>query len=467
MVGKVGYPIVAGGAINPGQGVSCRFVPKIDVYSNSGRISKGVVWIDGIGDNATFAIYSDNAGNPSDLLAYSSSIPLTTGAGWYNFCELTDAIGGGLNISDGNPIHLAVWVDNPGGHSLYGDNNGTSYIGGTNTQFSELLFPPANYPNWDPHIGGLGPQSDLNLSIYVEYYSSEIVLGYPSVGNIDTGTYSAPAQIGSLFTAPAKGTKLFDTVYVRMRAATTAGRMSAALYLDAAGAPGTLISQSGGSYVTYSTTEKWYGCPMKGQIKEGDSYWIVISCNQNFIMKYDIVNSNSTFDDYTAFNVFGSTYNTTPDAYYKALMSFYLQNSTYFAEAPQYTTFNGLGGVGKVLDTSGYPNNLNKPKLVDLGYAGSDFIANSSTPYSIPGITGSAVYTVYSDSISRFAGTINLILPNAAAKDVVGIKNVCSLGNVIVISGSGQTIDGQSTWTLIADYREITLVTNGSNWFII
>lgn len=468
MVGRVGYQTVGGSLQNPfSQGVSCRFVPKIDAYLNRGRITKGVVWIENAGDSATFAIYSDSGGNPDALLAYTKNITLT-GTGWYHFPELQENVGGGLDITDGNPIHLAIWVDNPGAHNLVGDNNGTNYIGGASNQFTELNQNTNAFPSWRANVTA-NSQSDLNLSIYVEYASSEIVLGYPSVGQLDTGSYTAPAQIGCLFKA--NSTKLFDTVYVRMYALTTSGRMSVALYTNGANTPSTLVSQSGGSYVTYSTTEKWYGCPMSGKITAGSSYWIVVSCNQNFKMKYDLTTSTptaQTFDDYTAFNVFGSTYNTGPDAFYPALMSFYLQNSSYFAEAPQYTTFNGLGVFGKVLDNEGYINNLNKPKLVDLGYVGTPFVANSSTPYSLPGLTGSTVYSVYSDNlVSRYAGTINLTLPNPGNRDVVGIKNNCVNGNLITISGGGPTIDGQSSLSLIANQREVTLVTNGTNWFII
>jgi hypothetical protein len=473
MVGQVGYPTVGGAAVNPfTQGVSCRFVPKINAYLSTGRVSKGVVWIDNPGDSASFAIYSDNAGNPDALLAYSSVIPLT-GSGWYDFCELREFVASGLDIQDNNPIHLAVWVDNAGAHSIIGDNNSTNYIGGTNDQFSELEQGANTFPNWKANVSFLS-RSDLNLSIYVEYYSTEIVLGYPSIGKQHT-SYTAPAQVGSLFTA--EKTKLFDSVYVRIAAASSPGRMSVALYTNNVTTPDTLVCQSGLSYATFSTVEKWYCCPMKGLIRAGNSYWIVVSCDHDFIMMYDSTSGGSplqTFDDYPgSFNIFGSTYNTGPDTFYPRLMSFYLQNSTYFAEASQFTTFNGLGTFGKLLDNHGFTRNLNRPKLINIGAPGTDFVANSSTPYTLPGLTGSAVYAVSSDdTISRYGGTISLILPSPLNSDVIGIKNICSLSNDVLINGNGAHIDGKSTWTLTGQspgkrYQEITLVTDRTDWFII
>ena len=451
MVNKLGYNFIGGSNQNPfSQGVSCRFALS-NLVDYKCRVSKGVVYIQNAGDSATFAIYDDDGSGlaPANLLAYSGTQALT-GTGWYNFTDLIEFVAGGLDITSGVQYHLAVWVDNPSGHSLNTDPTGLA------KQFTELSQAGATFPNWEPHVNP-STQQDFNLSIYVEYYSTDAVLGYPSIGTVYTGTYVAPAQIGCLFKA--YKSSLFDNIKVRMKTVSTPGRINVALYSDNAGSPKNLLCKSGGSYGTVSTTENWYSCPLKGHVVLGTSYWLVVSCNQNFIMNYDLGVSNQTLDDYTTYATWGDPYNTGPDAYYPAVMSFYLQNSSLtIGSGDQLVSFNG-----RVTNNRGFVNNLNKPELINL-------VANgTSNTFTLPEGTASCVYTAISTNDTSY-NAINIILPTLNSNiDIVGIKKLSGTFSPVIIQAPSlsATMDGQLTITLYDQYEEITLATDGTNWFII
>jgi len=447
MVNKLGYPIVGATNQNPfSQGVSCRFTPFLDYIA---RVSKGFVYIQSTSCSATFAIYSDNGGgNPQDLLAYSGARAISA-PGWYSFADLTEYTGGsGLYIQPGNVYHLAVWLSSPSGNFLNGDMTVST------NQFSELSNP-GTFPSWAPGVGAVS-QSDLNLSIYVEHYSIDARLGYPSIGEIYTPTYTAPGEIGCLFLAPANS--LFDNLQVRMRTVTTPGRINVALYSDNGGSPKTLLCTSGGSYATVSTTEKWYSCPMRGYIVSGISYWLVVSCNQNFIMNFDSGFTNQSFDASVPYATWNTAYNTGSIGSYGARsMSFYLQNSSLlFDSGDQIVNFNG-----RIYNNNGDYNNLNKPEVRRVTVNG---VSNTVT---LPTGTSSCVYLVNSTNNTSY-NLINIILPTTNSyTDVVGIKKLSGTFSPINIQPVGFTIDGQASITIYDQYEEITLVTDGGNWFII
>jgi hypothetical protein len=452
MIRQIGYDTIGGSPqYSFTEGVSCRFVVPDDV--SDGRISKGVIYIQDPNDTAIFAIYSDDAGNPRNLLAHSNTVALT-GTGWYNFSDLIEDMSGGLDVSAGSVIHLAIWTNWPGSHFVNGDPTGSS------NQFTELNQSGATYPTWSATVTPLS-QSNLNLSIYIEYSTYEVVLGYPSIGDSNTGTYTAPAQLGCLFTS--KTTVLFDSVYVRMNTTSLNGRINAALYTDNSGSPDSLVCKSGDSYGAVSTTNDWYSCPLRGGIKGGLNYWLVISCDQDFIMKYDLGSNGKTFDDYTTYATWGNPYNTTPDSYYGAVMSFYLQNSAiYFGNKAlgvngQFRIFNGV-----TLNSTGNNNNLNKPEVIRLLADGS---ANT---FELPSGTASCVYLVDSSDTTTF-NPINIILPDTQKNDVVGIKKLSgSLSPIYVQAPSlGASIDGLSILEIYDQYEEVTLVTDDVSWFII
>jgi hypothetical protein len=446
MINKLGYPIVGATNQNPfSQGASCRFTTPLDVFAF--RVSKGVVYIQSTSCSATFAIYSDDGGgNPQNLLAYSGTRAITA-PGWYSFTDLIEYSPGGLYITPGITYHLAVWLSSSSGNFLNVDSGSTN-------QFSELNNP-GTFPSWAPSVTPLS-QSNLNLSIYLEYYNLDARLGYPSIGEIYTPTYTAPGEIGCLFQAPANS--LFDNLQVRMRTATTPGRINVALYSDNSGTPKNLLCTSGGSYATVSTTEKWYSCPMRGYIVSGLSYWLVVSCNQNFIMNFDSGFTNQSFDASVPYATWNTAYNLGSIGSYGARsMSFYLQNSSLvFDSGDQFVNFNG-----RIYNSDGDLNLLNKPEVRRVTVNG---VSNTVT---LPTGTSSCVYLVSSTNTTSY-NLISIILPTTNSyTDVVGIKKLSGTFSPINIQPVGFTIDGQASVTIYDQYEEITLVTDGGNWFII
>jgi hypothetical protein len=63
-------------------------------------------------------------------------------------------------------------------------------------------------------------------------------------------------------------------------------------------------------------------------------------------------------------------------------------------------------------------------------------------------------------------GTFTATLPAAATGKIVMIKNI-GTGTVTVVGNGGDTIDGAANYILYHRYETATVVSNGSNWFII
>jgi hypothetical protein len=93
-------------------------------------------------------------------------------------------------------------------------------------------------------------------------------------------------------------------------------------------------------------------------------------------------------------------------------------------------------------------------------------------PTSIRGI--SANYSVgLTDQVllvNCTAGAVTLTLPPAAAgtNTMFYFKKIDSSDNAMTLSGlSGQDVDGASSVSTTVQYVSLTLVTDGSNWYII
>ena len=150
------------------------------------------------------------------------------------------------------------------------------------------------------------------------------ILGYDTIGANLTGTYSAPAQLGCKFTASASDA--FNSVKVWLQGTGT-GNFKVALYSDSAGTPDALLYSSSGSGIL-TTTGEWVSCDLVGSITNGVTYWIIVSCDVNFLMAYDGGGSNQTFDDYIAYATFNNPYGVgEPDSYYSAVISIYLDKA--------------------------------------------------------------------------------------------------------------------------------------------
>ena len=90
-------------------------------------------------------------------------------------------------------------------------------------------------------------------------------------------------------------------------------------------------------------------------------------------------------------------------------------------------------------------------------------------------VTATSYNQQYSDSIllvdDDTAGstvTINLLLASLAHDgSTLKIKKLGTTANVIIDGSGAQTIDGAATFTLTTQYESVTIVSDGTNWFII
>jgi hypothetical protein len=83
-------------------------------------------------------------------------------------------------------------------------------------------------------------------------------------------------------------------------------------------------------------------------------------------------------------------------------------------------------------------------------------------------IAKSANYTAtVTDAIILCSSTFTLTLPTAVNhKTVKTIKNV-GTGTITVACNGAETIDGGATATLSTQYQSMSIVSNGSNWYVI
>jgi hypothetical protein len=76
-------------------------------------------------------------------------------------------------------------------------------------------------------------------------------------------------------------------------------------------------------------------------------------------------------------------------------------------------------------------------------------------------------YAILADSTS---GAITINLPTAAilAGRIFVFKRVnAGANNVVIDPAASETIDGAATYTLSAQWASVTIISNGTNWFII
>lgn len=128
---------------------------------------------------------------------------------------------------------------------------------------------------------------------------------------------------------------------------------------------------------------------------------------------------------------------------------------------------NLLGNTGDVfIKRSSEPLILKKKSTgwVDVGNKEIETIASSST---VTPLQSSTVYLVDS-SVS----SINLTIASSSLaagkeiffKDSTGSANT---NNIVVQTEGSETIDGQSSFTIASNYTSISLISDGTNWFII
>ena len=79
--------------------------------------------------------------------------------------------------------------------------------------------------------------------------------------------------------------------------------------------------------------------------------------------------------------------------------------------------------------------------------------------------TKSGAYTAVNRDIILVDGTVTITLPSPSANDVIDIKNIGS--GTVTIDGDGNNIDGDASVYIYNQYESISLVSDGSNWWMI
>ena len=93
------------------------------------------------------------------------------------------------------------------------------------------------------------------------------------------------------------------------------------------------------------------------------------------------------------------------------------------------------------------------------------------TVYFSPNVvTVSSNYTASSGDIvlaNASGGAITITLPPPQANAIVNVKKIDSSTNPVTVDGGGADIDGQPSIQMTTQYESYTLISDGSNWWII
>jgi hypothetical protein len=98
-------------------------------------------------------------------------------------------------------------------------------------------------------------------------------------------------------------------------------------------------------------------------------------------------------------------------------------------------------------------------------------IQRAIAPSTVSTVTANTTLT-QSDGVAlgdATAGAFTVTVPDAAVAlgQVVTVKKIDASGNAVTIASAGGTIDGVTTVALAARWNSRTLVSNGTNWYII
>ena len=145
-------------------GVACKFTP-----TQSGTITGGyasLVDLDYPGvpgvNNAMMAVYSNSSTVPLNLLAYSEQQSPIATYSWVPFTTFTENVAGGLTLTSGVPIWIALWTN------FSGVVRGAVDPGSVG-QYSENTTGTFTWPTWGTWNNVV--LQDYNLSVYLEVSS--------------------------------------------------------------------------------------------------------------------------------------------------------------------------------------------------------------------------------------------------------------------------------------------------------
>jgi hypothetical protein len=123
------------------------------------------------------------------------------------------------------------------------------------------------------------------------------------------------------------------------------------------------------------------------------------------------------------------------------------------------------GGQVLTIGTQGRMLTLNSTELDDG--SGNMSLAGGLSA-AVRTITGSATLTATDSTVLLNAATLTATLPTAAGRvgRVYTVKLIASGTTGTVATTSSQTIDGGTTYSLSAQYKYVTVVSDGAAWFI-
>jgi len=132
-----------------------------------------------------------------------------------------------------------------------------------------------------------------------------------------------------------------------------------------------------------------------------------------------------------------------------------------------------LSGPSSNLTLSGGSSNLNLSGGLNLSGTSSSFTMSGAT--SSVTMSGGIIYHTRSVSSATVllmtdyyvlvTSNVSVTLPAQVNGRIIHIKRNTSAGFVTVLPGSG-TIDGASNYILSANYQSVSLITDGSNWYV-
>lgn len=98
-------------------------------------------------------------------------------------------------------------------------------------------------------------------------------------------------------------------------------------------------------------------------------------------------------------------------------------------------------------------------EILDTNYAAKLRVVTVSSNYN-----ASANSIVLADASG---GAITVTLPSPQADAIVSVKKIDSSGNAVTIDGAGANIDGSASIQITTQYDSYTLVSDGTNWWVI
>lgn len=152
--------------------------------------------------------------------------------------------------------------------------------------------------------------------------------------------------------------------------------------------------------------------------------------------------------------------------YTKAINAITYNGTAVYGEA----TNNGSAAYFTCSNTSNQALTTNRG-LVTLGSVSDKTVVtiNGSLKLGVTNVATSTYAVAQTDAIIIATTNATITLPFATAYTGVQftIKRNTTAGNVVINTVSSQTIDGALSYTLAANYKYVTLTSDGSNWLII